>query len=124
MSTNENESEYMARVMRTLLNNPTSADIDFLIEAYTKIGYLASVAEGDADLAYAVRKNEESSAWKRIMESEKMSNAAAEKLAELEIFELKQKEVEAKTRATKIKNLLDAIREAINGIKYIGRLGG
>lgn len=119
------ETQFMIDVMRTLRNNPTSADLDFLIAAHTKVGYLASVAEGEADMAYAIRKHEEATAWKNIMSGEnKVSGATAERLAELEIYDLRVAEVQAKEKATKIKNLLQSITEAINGIKYVGRLGG
>lgn len=111
--------------MQTLSNNPTSADLDFLIEAHTKLGYLAGVAEGEADMAYAVRKHQEATAFKDAMSSgEKVSAAQAERLAELAVWELKQNEITAKERSTKINNLLRSVTEAINGIKFVGRLGG
>lgn len=110
--------------MKTLTSNPTSADLNLLIEAHTKLGYLAGVAEGEADMAYAVRKNEEANAFKKMMTSgEKMSAAAAERMAEIEVWDLKMAEIETKTSATKIKNLLQSVTEAINGIKFIGRMG-
>jgi hypothetical protein len=75
-------------------------------------------------MAYAIRKNEEATAFRKAMQSgERVSASAAERLAELEVWDLRQAEIEAKTKATKIKNLLQSITEAINGIKYLGRLG-
>lgn len=120
-----NEADYMKRVMRTLTNNPTAADIDFLVEAFTRVGYLAGEAEKEADMAYARRKYSEAEIWKSLSADEPRKTAAAiEKLVELEVHAARVDEVEAKARATKIKNLLNAIQEAINAIKFIGRMGG
>src|SRR5574338_1163617 len=108
----------MKRVMRTLTHNPTAADLDFLIEAHTRLGYLAGTAQGEADMAYATRKHEEASAFARLMQGEQRpSAAAAERLAELEVWELKQNEITARERSEKINNLLRSVIEAINGIK-------
>jgi hypothetical protein len=112
-------------VMRTLGHNPTSADLDFLIEAHAKLGYLAGQASGEADMAYAVRKHEEATAFSRAMQGEeRVSAAAAERLAEIEVWELRKNEITAKERSSKIDNLLRSVTEAINGIKFLGRLGG
>lgn len=118
-------TEYMKKVMQVLTNNPTASELDFLVEAHAKIGYMASSAEGDADMAYAIRKNEEASAYKRIISGpEKVTASAAERLAELEVYDLRMNEIEAKTRAKKISNLLQSVTEAINAIKFLGRLAG
>lgn len=110
--------------MRTLTSNPTAQNLDFLIEAHAKIGYWAAVAQGEADMAYAVRKNEEATVWRRIMSGpEKTTAAAAERIAETEVWELKKAEVEAAERSKKMNNLLSSITEAINGIKFLGRMG-
>lgn len=110
--------------MRTLSSNPTNADLDFLIEAHTRLGYLAGTAEGEADMAYAIRKHAEATAFANAMSSgEKVSAAQAERLAELDVWELKQNEITAKERSTKINNLLRSVTEAINGVKFLGRMG-
>jgi hypothetical protein len=112
-------------VMRTLGHNPTGADLDFLIEAHAKLGYLAGQASGEADMAYAIRKHEEASAFSRAMQGEeRISAAAAERLAEVEVWELRKNEITAKERSAKIDNLLRSVTEAINGIKFLGRIGG
>ena len=119
------DEAFMKKTMQTLMNNPTGADIDFLIEAHTRIGYVAAEAQGEADFAYAVRKNAEADAWKTIMSGpEKVSVAAADRLAELEVWDLRQAEIKAAEKSKKINNLLDSIREAVNGIKFLGRHGG
>ena len=111
--------------MKILRSNPTGAELDTLIEAHARIGYLAGVAEGEYDLAYAIRKNEEANAFKRLVSGEeRVSASAAERLAELEVWELKQAEIEAKTKSTKINNLYRSVGEAINGVKFLGRLAG
>lgn len=106
------------------MSAPTSADLNFLIEAHVRLGYLAAEADGQADMAYAVRKNAESHAFAKAMSGEeKVSAAQAERLAELEVWELKQSEITAKQRASKINNLLRSVAEGINGIKFLGRIG-
>lgn len=110
--------------MRTLTNNPTSADLDFLIEAHTKLGYVAAEAQSEADYAYAVRKNAEATAWREFMAGpDRVTAAAADKYAEVQVWDLRQKEVEASERSRKINNLLQSVTEAINGIKFLGRMG-
>lgn len=124
MPITQTDTEFMARVMSTLTNNPTSSELDFLIQAHARIGYLAGVAESEAEMSYAIRKNQEATAYKNIMNGpEKVTAAAAERLAELEVWELRQAEIEAKSRAVKIKNLLSSVTECINGIKFLGRMG-
>jgi hypothetical protein len=121
----EADQEFLKQVMRTLTNDPTTADLNFLIEAHAKLGYLSAKASGEADMAYAVRKHEEASAFARAINSgERVSAASAERLAELEVWELKKDEVTSRERSTKIDNLLRSVTEAINGIKFVGRLGG
>lgn len=118
------DATFMRKVMGVLTDNPTAQNLDFLIEAHARLGYLAGKASGEADMAYAVRKHEEASAFARAMNGEeRVSAAAAERLAELEVWELKQNEVTARERSTKIDNLLRSVTEAINGIKFLGRMG-
>ncbi len=125
MPMQEADVKLMARVMKTLTSNPTGADIDFLIQAHAKVGYLASVAQSEAEFAYAVRKNAEASAWKDVMSGpEKVTAAYAEKQAELAVWDLRQAEIKANERSKKINNLLQSITEAINGIKFLGRYAG
>lgn len=124
MPITQTDTDFMARVMATLTNNPTAAELDFLIQAHTRIGYLAGVAESEAEMQYAIRKHEEANAYRNIMNGpEKVTAAAAERLAELEVWELRKAEIDAKSRATKIKNLLNSVTECINGIKFLGRMG-
>lgn len=125
MPMQETDVKFMAKVMRVLTGNPTAADIDFLIQAHTKIGYLAAEAQAEAEFAYAVRKNAEATAWREAMNGEgKITAAAAERSAELAVWDLRQAEVKANERSKKISNLLSSVTEAINGIKFLGRMGG
>ena len=106
------------------MNNPTGSDLDFLVQAHTKVGYLAAIAQKEAEFAYAVRKNAEATAWREAMNGEtKVTAAAADKAAELAVWDLRVREIQANESSKKISNLLSSITEAINGIKFLGRMG-
>lgn len=115
--------EFLAKVLRMISNNPTAGDLDELLEAYGRVGFLAADAEGQAEEAEAERKyhaaNEYLSAKRG---GEKVTEREAEAMAELAIREYRDAEVVAFTKAKKLKNLLLGIEQVINGIKYLGRL--
>lgn len=95
-----------------------------MIQAHTKIGYLAAESQAEADFAYAVRKNAEATAWRQAMSGPtKMTGAAADKEAEIAVWDLRQAEIKANESSKKINNLLQSVTEAINGIKFLGRMG-
>ena len=123
---NENEEgKYLLQVFRTLNSNPTAADIDFLVEAYARVGYLAADAEGLAEQAEAERKHAEATAYldaKRL--GDKVTDRRADAIAMQATKEYRDGEVEARTKARKLKNLLNSIEQAINAVKYLGRQAG
>jgi hypothetical protein len=120
------QTEYIKRVLATLQNNPTNADLDFLVEAHASIGYLAATAESDAEMAEAQRKYDEATAAARIREDALVSgikvtaDTVTAKVA-VETFDSKKAEVKAYEKARKLKNLLESVEQAINAIKFIGR---
>jgi hypothetical protein len=121
--------QYLARVLGVLQSNPTASELDFLVEAFANVGYLAAEAEGMAEDAENVRKHEEASAYLRakraaIERGEKLTEREAEAIASVETRDLKTAEVEARTKARKLKNLLDSLEQAINAIKFLGRQAG
>lgn len=120
------DNEFLKEVFRTLTSNPTQQNLDFLIEAYAKVGYLASTAEAVAADAERVRKHEEANEWLRAKQAvgaggKPVSDGVADKMALVAVWTLRQTEDQAKAKARKINNLLDAIREAIHAIKFLGR---
>ena len=115
--------DYLAEVMGVLRTNPTAAHLDYLVEAYARVGYLAAEAEGLAEQAEATRKHEEAQSFL----SEKTSGGTvkeAEVRAMVAARPYYVAEVEAMTKARKVKNLLNSIEQAINAIKFLGRQGG
>lgn len=115
-------TDYAARVLAVLQAGPTNADLNFLVEAYTNLGYLAAQAQGEAEMAEARRKYEEANAYRTAkMSGEKVTERQAEAEAAVSTWDFRQAEVEARTRARKLQNLLDSTEQAINAIKFLGR---
>lgn len=114
-------NEYLEEVMAKLRDNPTSADLDYFIEAYAHVGYLASVAQGRAELAEAERKFSFASAYAQAKRDGAKTTADAEAAATIATRDAVTAEIRAREGAVKIKNLLNSIEQAINGIKYLGR---
>lgn len=113
---------YIERVFNVLNDNPTSQNLDFLIEAHTAIGYMAAEAENLYDRAVDKRKYEEASAYLEAKRSgEKLSDKAAEAMAQVKCWDYRTAESEAKVKAQKVKNLLESLTQAINAIKFLGR---
>lgn len=119
------QQQYLTRLIAKLQLNPTGQDIDYLVEAYARVGYLAAEAEGLAEQAEAVRKHREAEEYLHAKQSgEKVTDKMAETLALSFTKEERDAEVEARTKARKLKNLLNSIEQAINAIKFLGRQGG
>lgn len=115
-------NEYVSEVIERLQDNPTAQDLDYFIEAYTRIGYLVGVARGRAELAEATAKYERASAYANARSSGAAKSATdAEQIAIVESFEHEQKAIRAREASTKLSNLLSAIEQNINAIKYLGR---
>lgn len=120
--TSPQQDQYLADVLRTLSSNPTAAELDYLIEAFTTVGFLAAQAEGLAEAAENKRKYEEAQAYLASKSNgEKMTERQAEANALLATRIYRDEEVEARVKARKIKNLLDSLEQTINAIKFLGR---
>jgi hypothetical protein len=117
--------QYVASVIRTLSQNPTGAELDFLVEAFSNIGYLVSEAEGLAEEAENVRKHNEATNYLTVKQSgDKVTDRQAEAQALVMGVNDRKREVEARVKARKLKNLRDSIEQAINAIKFLGRAAG
>ena len=116
------DAAYIQKVFTTLADNPTAAQLDFLVEAHANIGYLAADAESLAEMAEADRKNAEATYYLEAKKGEgKVTDKQADAMAEVKAWPKRQAELEAKTKATKLKNLLETVREAIHAVKFLGR---
>jgi hypothetical protein len=114
-------NEYLETVMAKLRDNPTAQDIDFFIEAHARIGYLASVASGNAEYAEQARKFAEASAYADARANGAKSSADAERAAILATDNERNDEIRAREAAAKLRNLLNSVEQAINGIKFLSR---
>jgi len=120
-----NRDEFLAEVLHTLSNNPTVGDLDFLVEAYTKVGYYAAEAEGLAEVATNARKTHEADAYLTAKRSgDKITDRMADSIAAVQTKTFRDAEAEANTKARKLRNLLGSIEQAINAQKYLGRMAG
>lgn len=119
---------YLKRVMEVITNNPTAGELDELLEAFGRVGFIAAEAEGLAEQAEATRKHKEAEAYLHAKTSappgEKVTERQAEAQAEIAIKEYRDAEVEARTKSRKLRNLLSAIEQVINGVKFLSRVAG
>jgi hypothetical protein len=120
------EDAYIAKVLKVLYGNPTAQSLDFLVEAFAYVGQLAGDAESLAERATFARKHAHATAYlnakKDPKRTERVTDKEAEALALTDTAVEAHREAEANDRARKLKNLLEAIEQAINAIKYLGRL--
>jgi hypothetical protein len=114
-------NEYVEEVIAKLSDNPTAQDLDFFIEAYARIGYLVGVAQGLADREEISRKHAYASAYAAARQNGAKSSTDADAAATIAIRDFALDEATARERYAKLRNLLAAIEQAINGIKYLGR---
>lgn len=114
-------NEYVAEVLERLSSNPTAQDLDYFIEAHARVGYLAATAQGLAERAKASREFAEATAYANAKREGAKSSTDADRSALLGTQAERTEEIRAREVAAKMKNLLDSIEQAINGIKFIGR---
>lgn len=114
-------NEYLTQVMDKLEDNPTAQDIDFFIEAHARIGYLASIAQGRAESLEAQRKFAVATAYADAKRNGAKTSSDAEAAATIATRDEHLAEISAREGAVKLRNLLNSVEQAINGIKYLGR---
>lgn len=114
-------NEYLEQVVEKLGSSPTNQDLDFFIEAHSRVGYLASVAQGLAERSEADRKFRFATAYADAKRNGAKSATDAEAAATIAVRNEVLAEVSARERLAKVRNLLNSIEQAINGIKYLGR---
>lgn len=116
-----NDSEYVAEVLQKLQDNPTAQDLDYLIEAHARVGYLAAVSQGRRDVSIAERKFAFSSAYADAKREGAKTAGDAENIAVIRSHDAYLAEARAGEVAAKLASLLSSIEQCINGIKYLGR---
>jgi|SRR3990172_143029 len=122
----ESETDYIAHVFTLLTSQPTAAELDELIEAHARVGYLAAKAEQGAEWSKAVREHAESNAFINAKHAEddgkRISIEEAKARADIESWIERQAEVEAYGKSRKLKNLLSSVEECIFSVRHIGRM--
>lgn len=117
------DNAYVSRVFSILSSSPTSQDLDFLLEAYNKIGYYAASSIGIADMEEAQLEYDMAEAKQSMKQgSEKVTAAIMEAHATIATFDQKKKSIKARTDARKMMNLYQSIEQAINAVKYLGKM--
>lgn len=119
------DATYVEQVMSVLQRTPTAQHLDYLIEAFTRIGRLAADAETIAERAEHHRKHMEATYFLEAKRSVPRPTAdEAKATALVESVGEYHAEAEAKANARMLRNLLEAIEQAINAIKFLGRMTG
>lgn len=117
------DAKYVGHVFSILSSSPTSQDLDFLVEAYTKIGYYVAVSIGDADMEDAKLDYQIAEAKDEMKRSgDKVTAAVLESHAILATYDQRNKAIKARTDARKLMNLYQSVEQAINAVKYLGRM--
>lgn len=121
-----NADNFVADLLARLSSNPTAQDLDYLVEAYTKVGYVAAQAQALAEQAEAERKYQEATKASEVRQmvaasGDRITEKAVENAVYVATYDYKKAEIRAAEKAAKLKNLLAATGEAINAIKFLGR---
>lgn len=120
----EQEQRALAHSMRLLSEGRTDVGVleDYLI-GFAIIGRVLADAEAEAEHAEIRRKSESAKAFaaaKHDGATDRLADAEAENAVETFRF----KEIEARRRATELRNIRESIREMVWAIKFMGRQDG
>jgi len=125
MAIRDIDGRYVNHVIDVMFNNPTAQHMDFLIEAYAKIGYYAASAESYADEMEVTLKLAEADAFvENKKDDPKASVEMLKQIVVLATTEASSNAMIARRDARKLKNLHESIEQAINAIKFLERNGG
>lgn len=112
------DEDFLKEVFRKLTNSPTAEDVPWLLGAYTKIGHLMAEAKGDADAADAVRRKTEAEEFLKAKQSaDKMTDAMADKMAQIATYDLRRSEVAAERRVAKLRHLRESVYQALSSLR-------
>lgn len=117
------DADYVNKVFRTMSSNPTGQDLDFLLEAYARIGYYVAVANGDADFEEAQLDYDEANAKRDYkLKDPKASAVVLDSHATINTWPQRQKSIKARTEARKLYNMYQSLEQTIHAVKFIGRM--
>jgi hypothetical protein len=121
----QSEQELLAHVLQMLgTGQATTQNLDDYVIGYAVLGRIVAIAQGEAERAEQERKV----AWSRAFADakaspEKTSDKLAEVKADLAVESLRLKEINSRERLTNLRNTWQAVEQAINAIKFLGRNG-
>lgn len=126
MKFSEQEQRILASVLQMLgSGQATSQNLEDYLIAYQVLGRLVAVAQGESEMAEAIRKVEWAKSFSGHKRGEdKVSDRTAEALADEETADLRKIEVKARENWMKLKNTRESVWEAIQAIKFLGRMDG
>ena len=121
----QSETELLAHVLQMLgTGQATTQNLDDYVIGYAVLGRIVAVAQGEAERAEQERKV----AWAREFANAKsstgkVSDKLADVKADLAVEDRRFAEIKARERLTNLRNTWQAIEQAINAIKFLGRNG-
>lgn len=117
------DDKYVKEVFGRMQDRPDTGDLAYYVTAYSRVGYMLAVAEGEAEYAEVNRKEIEARKYLEVKRGEeKVTDKAADAEAYLASIAVRQSEVAARERVNKLRNLLMSVEQAINAIKFNGRV--
>lgn len=117
------DTKYVEEVFLRLQSRPGMADLDYFVSAYSRIGYMLSVAEAEVERGEVSRKEIEARRYLEVKRGEdKVTDKAADAEAYIASVPQRNAEVTARERANKLRHLLSSVEQAINAIKFNGRV--
>ena len=121
----QSEQELLAHVLQMLgTGQATTHNLDDYVIGYAVLGRIVAIAQGEAERAEQERKVSWARAFADAKSSpEKTSDKLAEVKADLVVESLRLKEINARERLTNLRNTWQAVEQAINAIKFLGRNG-
>jgi translation initiation factor IF-1 len=125
MQVSDREQQILARVLEMLGSGQASvADLEDYVIGYSVLGRIVALAQGEAETAEQERKL----AWARAFSESKMSGKVSDKLAEMQaeiqVEDHRHREIRAREKLTNLRNTWQAVEQAMNAIKFLGRNGG
>lgn len=117
-------NDYLQTVLARLNGSPTSENLDFFVEAYARVGQLAAVAQSLSERAEQERRFAEATAYAEAKRNGAKTAADAERASIINTGDARLAEIDAREKAAKLKNLLLAVEQAINAIKFLERQTG
>lgn len=117
------DDNFVKEVFVRLQARPDTGDLAYYVTAFSRVGYMLAVAESETEAIEVSRKEIEARKYLEVKRGEeKVTDKAADAEAYIASVATRQAEVTARERANKLRNLLASVEQAINAIKFNGRV--